>query len=208
MKRPLVKICGITSVHDAELVADLGADMVGLNFWPRSPRFVEEAAAVEIADAVRGRTRLVGVFVDSAAPRVEELAGRLSLDLLQFHGDETPDYVAAFGARAIKVVKVRGRTGPAPFVEYPRAWGFLFDTWDPDLVGGTGREWSYERLGALDGSRPFLVAGGIRPDNVLRALRSSGAAGVDVCSGVESAPGIKSPELLRRLFDEVRHGER
>ena len=207
MSRPLVKICGITTLEDARSAVRFGADFVGLNFWPESPRHITEDVACGIVEEVRGETVIVGVFVNEDAPVVVELADRVGLDLLQFHGDEDGDYLAPFGPRGIKVFRHREGFDAASLDEYPGVWGFLFDAYQPDLAGGTGKAWPYERLGNLEAVKPYLVAGGIGPDNVVRALRASGAAGVDVCSGVESSPGVKSAELIQRLFEEVRDGE-
>ncbi len=218
MPRAKIKICGVTRPQDAERAAELGADLVGLNFYPPSPRFLTVERAVAVARAVGGRAKLVGVFVDHPPVLVAEIAERVGLDLVQFHGDEGPEVLAPWGERAIKVFRLDPETGEVPgpkvLAGYPRAWGFLFDVRHPVLFGGTGRSWSWRLLAGLGGRsgadagasnlRPLLVAGGIRPDNARRALDESGAAGLDVCSGVESAPGIKDPVLLARLFDEVR----
>lgn len=197
-----VKICGVTRVEDAILAVDLGATLLGLNFWPRSPRYLEIERAREIADAVRGRVRLVGVFVDAPRAEVEEVDRALGLDLIQFHGDEGPGFVEAWGERAIKVFRLNGPPRAEDLDAYRRVWGFLFDVRHPDY-GGTGVAWEYATLAGLGAARPFLVAGGIGPDNARRALADSGARGIDVCSGVESAPGIKDPHRLQRLFSEV-----
>lgn len=203
--RPLVKICGVTRVEDAERAVALGAGFIGLNFYPPSPRFVSVERARAIADVVRGRARVVGVFVNRPAAEVEALDAAVGLDLLQLHGDERPEEVAAFGGRALKVVRTRGDLDGFDAGAYPAAWGFLFDVLRPDLYGGSGEPWGYAALAGLALDRPFFVAGGIRPGTARRALEESGADGVDVCSGVESAPGIKDPRRLEQLILEV-HG--
>jgi phosphoribosylanthranilate isomerase len=211
MTRPLVKICGVTRPGDADLAVDLGADLIGLNFYPPSPRCLSVEAAREIADAVAGRAFLVGVFVDRSPAEIEEIAAGVGLDLVQLHGDEGPEAAAALGVRALKAFRVAPAEGerldPALLAPYPDAWGFLFDVRDERLYGGTGRTWCYRSLAGLAGAaaagRPVLVAGGIAPGTARAALEASGAAGVDVCSGVESAPGIKDPLLLLRLIEEV-----
>lgn len=202
-----VKVCGVTRVEDAELAAELGAGFIGLNFFPPSPRFVAVERARQIADAVRGRARVVGVFVNLPAAEVAAIDAAVGLDLLQLHGDEGPEEVAALGERAIKVVRTRGALdgdlgGFAPSA-YPAAWGFLFDVLRSDLYGGSGEPWAYASLSGLELDRPCFVAGGIRPGTARRALEESGADGVDVCSGVESAPGIKDQRRLAELMEEV-----
>jgi phosphoribosylanthranilate isomerase len=207
MGRPLIKVCGVTRVADAVACAELGVDMVGLNFHPPSPRYVEVAAARRIADAVRGRVELVGVFVDREPDGVAAMAEAVGLDRLQFHGDEPAGEVGHFGDRALRVFRVdpaRSFDG-ALLADYPRAWGFLFDLAAPDVHGGGGRSWPYERIAAVRDSRPILVAGGVTPETAADALRRSGAAGVDVCSGVEAQPGVKDPAAIERLVAVVRH---
>ena len=204
-----VKICGVTDPDNALAAAESGADYLGLNFFPRSPRFVEMGQALEIADAVRGRAALVGVFVNAPAPEVEETAAHVGLDLVQFSGDEGPELVAPFAGRALKVF----RTGGVPSVEevaaYGDVWGLLIDAPHAALYGGTGAPWDYGALSGAPGlaGRRLFLAGGLGPDNVRRAVEAARPWGVDVCSRVESSPGIKDLELLRRLFLEVRNGE-
>jgi phosphoribosylanthranilate isomerase len=156
---------------------------------------------------------VVGVFVNEDPTRIEETAEAACLDLIQLHGDEDPEAVARFGGRAIKVFRRGSLPDPEELAEYEGVWGLLFDVparpADDDAYGGTGRSWNYEMLAPLPrgrGARQVLVAGGIRPGNARRALERSRADGIDVCSGVESAPGVKDPERMRRLFEEVRHG--
>ncbi len=204
-KKLQVKVCGITTVGDALLAVELGADYLGLNFYPGSPRFLSIERAREIADAVKGRALLVGVFVNAPADQVSEIAESVGLDLLQFHGDESPDWLAPFAERAIKAF--RGAAEEA--VRFSEVWGFLFDAPPPaasvssSSLGGTGRTWDYTSLAPHIprlAPRPVFIAGGIGPDNVRAALSASGASFVDVCSRIESAPGAKDPDLLRRLF--------
>jgi phosphoribosylanthranilate isomerase len=205
-----VKVCGVIDPENAEAVVDLGADFLGLNFCAKSPRYVSPARACVIADAVRGRVPLVGVFVNASRDEIDAIAERVGLDLLQFSGDEGPAEVAPFAARAVKVFRSGGDPGPEALSPYGDAWGLLFDAPHGTLYGGTGTAWSYETVArtveGLPGRRVFL-AGGLGPDNVRRAVEVCRPFAVDVCSRVESAPGIKDPELLRRLFQEVQHAQ-
>lgn len=198
-----VKICGLTRVADARLAVELGADLVGLNFYPPSPRALEVDAARRIAEAVRGRALLVGVFVNRPRAEIEEIDHAVGLDLLQFHGDEEAADVEAFGRRALKVFRLAGDAAAADLAAYPRAWGFLFERRHA-LYGGDGRRWEYDRVAGLADDRPALLAGGLGPDNVAEAARVEGIWGLDVCSGVESAPGIKDAGLMGKLFAELR----
>ena len=220
-----VKICGVTTPEDALLAAEWGADYLGLNFYPGSPRFVDVARAREIAAALRdvrgarGPAGLVGVFVNRPVAEVEEIAAAVGLDLVQWSGDEGPETVAPFAARAIKVFRTGGHPGEAALAPYAGVWGVMFDAPHGTLYGGTGASWPYESIAAVAAAaggagvaagaarRRVFLAGGLGPDNVARAIAAGRPFAVDVCSRVESAPGKKDPELLRRLFEEVRHGE-
>jgi len=220
-KKIEVKVCGVTTVSDARLAVELGAAYLGLNFYPGSPRHLSIERAREIADAVEGRALLVGVFVNAPASEVQEIAGAVGLDLLQFHGDESPETLEPFASRAIKAF--RGSTDEAD--RFGQVHGFLFDSppaaasvssfsplellsfsSSPLPLGGTGRVWDYSLLApliSLLAPRPVFIAGGIGPDNVRSALSLSGASFVDVCSRIESSPGMKDPDLLSRLFLEI-----
>jgi phosphoribosylanthranilate isomerase len=203
-----VKVCGVTDPANAAAAVELGADYLGLNFYRGSPRFVEVGRALEIAGAVGGRVPLVGVFVNAPAAEVEEIAGRVGLGLVQFSGDEGPRDVAPFAPRAIKAFRTAGMPRREAAAAYGPVWGILVDAAHDALYGGTGTGWDYASLaeGAAELSGRLFLAGGIGPDNVRQAAAARPYA-LDVCSRVESAPGIKDLGLLRRLFEEVRHGE-
>ncbi|MDX2000126.1 MAG: phosphoribosylanthranilate isomerase [Thermoanaerobaculia bacterium] len=206
--RPLVKICGVTRTEDAELVAELGADFVGFNFYPGSPRCVTLGAARELGRALSGSgVRTVGVFVNRPPDEVDRLADELELDLLQFHGDEGPAQLARYRARAIKVFRRVPPPVPEVLAAYSEVWGFLFDLPKAGEFGGSGSAWDYRAVAGVEvAPRRLLVAGGIGPDNARSALVASGADGIDLCSRIESAPGIKDRALLRALFEELSHG--
>jgi phosphoribosylanthranilate isomerase len=199
----LVKICGVVDPDNARIAVEMGADFLGLNFYPRSPRYVEVERAREIASAVRGSgVRLVGVFVNRPPGEVEEIEAEVGLDLLQLSGDETPEEAAPFAGRAIKAF--RGTDGTDGWGD---AWAWLFDAPHGSLYGGTGVAWNFQAVAGIAGDRRVFVAGGLGPDNVRQAIEASRPFAVDVCSRVESAPGIKDPELLLRLFEEVRNAQ-
>ena len=199
----LVKICGVVDPENARTAVAMGADFLGLNFYPRSPRYVEVERAREIASAVQGTgVRLVGVFVNRPAREVEEIEAKIGLDLLQLSGDETPKETAPFAGRAIKAF--RGTAGTEGWAD---AWAWLFDAPHRSLFGGTGKSWNFQAVAGIAGERRVFVAGGLGPGNVRQAIEASRPFAVDVCSRVESAPGIKDPELLRRLFQEVRNAQ-
>jgi len=212
-----VKICGITRTQDALLAARLGADFIGLNFYPPSPRAVSLARAEGIVGALRALAsppQIVGVFVNQALDEIRALEQQLALDLLQLHGNEGPAEVRALGPRVIKALRVKERFDPAvarsflaPAACAPGAdpWGFLIDSKHPRLFGGSGQSWAFVSLAGVDLGRPLLIAGGLGPDTVAAAVDAARPWGVDVCSGVESEPGIKDPLLLARFFEEIRH---
>lgn len=200
-----VKICGVTDPANALAAVEMGADYLGLNFYPASPRFLTIARAREIADAVRGRVPLVGVFVNASRDGIAETVEKVGLDLVQFSGDEKLEDVTPFVERAIKVFRAGRLPGREELAAWSAVWAVLIDAPHRSLYGGTGEAWDYESVTALKGRRLFL-AGGIGPDNARWAVEAARPWAIDVCSRVESAPGIKDPELLRRLFQEVRHG--
>lgn len=199
----LVKICGVVDPDNARMAVEMGADFLGLNFYPRSPRYVEVERAREIASAVGGSgVRLVGVFVNRPAREVQEIESEVGLDLLQLSGDESPEEAAPFAGRAIKAF--RGTDGTEGWAD---AWAWLFDAPHGSLYGGTGMAWNFQAVAGIAGERRVFVAGGLGPGNVRQAIEASRPYAVDVCSRVESAPGIKDPELLLRLFQEVRNAQ-
>ncbi len=198
-----VKVCGITSVQDAVAAAELGADLLGLNFYARSPRFVVPAAARAIAQAVRGQTKIVGVFVNSTAEEVEAIDREVGLDLLQFHGDESAAFLAQWGGRALPAVRWRGPADAELVRERARAWGVLVERRHGDLYGGSGEAWDYAAVAAVARDVRVLLAGGLRPGTVRTAIAAASPWGVDVCSGVESTPGRKDRDLMRQFFEEA-----
>jgi phosphoribosylanthranilate isomerase len=203
VNEPKVKICGVTRVEDAVAAVELGASLLGLNFWPGSPRFLDVRRASEIAAAVRGRALLVGVFVNQPEQAIRRADQEVGLDLLQLHGDEGPADAAPFGGRAIKAFRVAERFDGALLAGYPSCWGFVFDRLRPGAYGGTGEGWRYEEVRDLPTRRPVLVAGGVTPETVGQVVARCTPWGVDVCSGVETAPGVKSSELMKQLFEEI-----
>jgi phosphoribosylanthranilate isomerase len=196
----IVKICGITRPEDAEAAVAAGADWIGLNFWPRSRRFVTVERALEIAAVVPGDVKKVGVFVDAPAPAVEETARRVGLDWVQLHGDEDAEYCAKFAGRCVRALRVAAATDLAAIETVP-AEMFLLDAPSP----GSGRtfDWSLARAAKSYGKK-IILAGGLTPENVAQAVREVRPFGVDVASGVESQPGIKDAEKMRRFVDEAR----
>ncbi len=195
-----VKICGVCTVEDARAAVAAGADFVGLNFHPGSPRCVAPEAAREIADAVPGAV-LVGVFVDAPRARVEEIAARVGLSALQFHGDEDPDDCRGWGRRTIKALRAREGVDLAALGARYATDYLLLDSFVAGQPGGTGVALDPAAAAGLPAARLF-VAGGLRPDTVAAVVRAVRPFAVDVASGVESRPGRKDhakiEEFIRR----------
>jgi phosphoribosylanthranilate isomerase len=189
-----VKICGITRPEDAELACRLGASAIGVNFWRGSKRFVEEGRAREILAAVASPVLKVGVFVNPTRAEVDERLSRLGLDLVQLHGDEPPADWASFPAdRLVRAIRVADQASlSAAEGWHPRF--FLYDAASTGY-GGSGRLAPWEMV-ARSGRRPFLLAGGLSPENVAAAIAAVRPDGVDVASGVESSPGSKDKAKL------------
>ncbi|HEY2523743.1 MAG TPA: phosphoribosylanthranilate isomerase [Candidatus Binataceae bacterium] len=198
-----IKICGIARREDAEAAVSLGADFIGLNFYPPSPRYLSLAAAMAIAPVVKGRARMVGVFVNADQAYIKERLEALDLDLLQFHGDEDDD---AFAGWPVPVIRALRLPPDAPLDAIDpatiRADFILIDTFDPRLFGGTGRTRPFEALRALDLSRVF-ISGGLTPDNAAAAAALNPYA-LDVASGVEAAPAIKDHDKVRSFIANAR----
>jgi phosphoribosylanthranilate isomerase len=184
-----IKICGITTAADAEACAALGADMLGLNFVPGSPRRVDVPAARAIADSVRGRVEIVGVVADLDEQALLDLRAAAGLDRLQLHGDEPPDLVQRLGAIAFKALRIGSDADVAAADAYEGL--ILVDAKVKGALGGTGRAVDPALVAPLARRRPVLLAGGLGPGNVADAVRVVAPWGVDVASGVERAPGVK-----------------
>jgi phosphoribosylanthranilate isomerase len=190
----LVKICGITRPEDAELACREGAGAVGINFWRGSKRYVDDDRAREILAAVPPRVLKVGVFVNPHPLTVTETVADLGLDIVQFHGDEAPQaWTALAGNQIIRAIRVFDESSLASATGWNPRY-FLYDSASPEYGGsGTQAPWNVIAAGAR---RPFLLAGGLGPSNVAAAIQAARPDGVDVASGVESAPGIKDEAKL------------
>lgn len=201
----LLKICGLTREEDAVYCAEGGADFLGFIFVPESPRFVDPERAARIVERVRAGSRvprIVGVFRDASPDYVREIARAVHLDLVQCHGDETDEELKSIGIPAIQVLRV-STSIPDTASETSAEW-LLFDTYDPQQAGGTGRPFDWSLLASYSRDKQFFLSGGINADNVAAAISLVRPDAVDVASGVESAPGIKDHEKLDRLFARVK----
>ena len=202
-----IKICGLTRAEDALRAAELGADFLGFIFVPSSPRFVAPERVREIAAAVRERRgeqapKVTGVFYDHGVDYIREIAAVATLDLVQLHGSEPDEDIAALGIPAVKTLRV-SETLPDTHTAPTAAW-LLFDTYDPQRAGGTGRRFDWSLLALYERSKPFFLSGGLTPDNVVAGITLVRPDAIDLSSGIESAPGVKDHALLERLFERVR----
>lgn len=209
-----VKICGITRVEDALAAIASGAAMLGLNFYPGSPRHITLQRAQEIAKAVAGRVKLVGVFVNMNVSEVLGVAHAVPLDAVQLHGDESPEECAAVAEKfeVIRALKVDANFSAARAAAFTSCRGLLLDTPSAEH-GGSGHrfDWAsveWKSLRATLGASTLLLAGGLDAGNVGAAIACAHPNAVDVCSGVESAKGIKSVTQMREFVAAVRAAER
>lgn len=211
MTEPLrlrIKCCGITRVEDATRAAALGADAVGFVFTRRSPRFVEPAVAAIIRAALPPFVAAVALFMDDEAGWVREVAAAVQPDLLQFHGTEGAGFCTAFGRRYLRAIAMADDADVvAAMAAHPHAAGFLLDGHATGAMGGHGRPFDWARIPPTL-ERPWLLAGGLNTDNVAAAIRAARPFGVDVSSGIESAPGIKDAARMTGFIAAVRDAER
>ena len=195
-----VKICGITRVEDARAAIAAGADMIGLSFYAKTPRFVDVDRAREIREAVGARATVVGVFVNASRTYIEDRLRAVSLDMIQFSGDE--DDAALAGWPVPSIVARRLRVGDMSSVTVRRTDYVLYDAFDAKLFGGTGNRISLDQLRLVDLSRAF-IAGGLNPDNVAEVAALEPYA-IDCASGVESSPGVKDHDKLRSFVNNAK----
>jgi phosphoribosylanthranilate isomerase len=200
-----VKICGITRWEDARAAIDAGADALGFNFFPGSPRYVAAAEARRIARRAPRRVACVGVFVNERAAAIEAVAREVGLDIVQLHGEESPAEVTRLARRrpVIKVFRVRRGFQPSRLAKYRDAAAYLLDSFAGSARGGTGRRFDWTIAARATAFGPVVLAGGLTPENVAEAIARVRPAAVDVCSGVESRPGQKDPARLRALLRAV-----
>jgi len=202
--RVRIKICGITRKEDALLAAKLGADAIGLIFTATSPRQVSVQRALQIREHLPALTSVFALFADDTEEWVAEVTEVLRPDYLQFHGDENDDFCKQFARpffKAIAMGSPHQRNLKLPVMDFPSASGLIFDAHTPGQRGGLGKPFEWSRL--TPEQRPWLLAGGLNPDNIVAAIHQTHPWGVDVASGVERAPGIKDTQRMARFFSEV-----
>ena len=202
--RTRIKICGITRIEDALAAAQAGADAIGLVFDPKSPRCVSVKQAAAIAHALPPYITVVGLFVDATPQSVHDVLNRVNLDLLQFHGAETPEYCRAFPKPYVKAIRMSPDVDlHAQARRFSEAAGLLLDTFSPTAAGGTGEAFDWGRV-PQDLKKPVILAGGLTPGNVADAIRRVRPYAVDVSSGVESAKGIKDTKKITAFVEAAK----
>jgi phosphoribosylanthranilate isomerase len=201
---PKVKICGITNLEDAEAAIDAGADLLGFNFYPESPRYIEPEKAQKIISKLPAFMDIVGLFVNATYDTIRQVMEQCSLNWLQLHGDEQPEFCHSLNSlhlSTIKAIRVRDYSDIKSAEQYFTD-AILLDAFDPEKYGGTGLRFDWNIIGHIN--KRIFLAGGINPNNVVEAVKL-GVYGIDICSGVESSPGKKDHKKLKRLFENIRH---
>ncbi|MGH8551257.1 MAG: phosphoribosylanthranilate isomerase [Methylococcales bacterium] len=201
--RTRVKICGFTRKADAYCAAMLGVDAIGLVFYPESPRAVSVDLAREIVSGLPPFVSVVALFVDEKPGRIHEIIENVTVDLLQFHGDESPEFCASFAVPYIKAIRMDARVDIGEIERrYSAARGLLLDTYHPEQKGGTGLRFDWTRIPG-HARMPIILAGGLNAENVSGALESAHPFGLDVSSGVELGKGIKDRDKMAAFLAKV-----
>src|SRR5215475_4662593 len=205
-----IKICGVTSANDARACVELGADMIGFNFYRTSPRYIEPADVRRIFDALPAQIRAVGVFVDADREEIRKVAKTAGVRCVQLHGHTTPESCNELAEefRVIRALSTDARFEPQQTAAFPDC-DVLIDAYHPELRGGTGQtcDWSAARA-AMRYTRFLILSGGLDAQNVGRAVAAVRPHAVDVCSGTESAPGVKDHRAIKNFVSAVRAAER
>jgi phosphoribosylanthranilate isomerase len=209
--RTRAKICGITRIEDVQSVVQSGADAIGLVFYPPSPRNVSMGQAQILVQHIPAYVQVVGLFVNATADEITQVLKHVPLDMLQFHGDESPEQCQSIAEqtarRWYKAIQVKPDLDVIATIEkYQQAGAsaVLLDAWHPELKGGTGHSFDWTQFPQLD--IPLILAGGLNPDNIEEAIHTTQPFAVDVSGGVESAKGIKDQQLIQRFMQGVQRG--
>lgn len=205
-----VKICGITRIEDAQAVCDSGADAIGLVFYEKSTRNVSIEQAKNICDSLPPFVSKVGLFLDAPSEFVDSVLATVPLDLLQFHGSESPEYCSSFNRPYMKAVGLKDMSIDNDFADFreyadqfPDSKGFLVDSHSKGKAGGTGETFDWNNI-PQGYDKSIILAGGLNPENIADAIKQTPVYAVDLSSGVESAPGIKDKEKIMKLMNEVK----
>lgn len=201
--RTRVKFCGFTRVEDAVIAAGLGVDAIGLVFYPPSPRNVSIEQAAAIVKALPAFVSVVGLFVDAEPDFITQVLQQVSIDCLQFHGEESPAACRLYGKPYIKAIRMKADTNLSELAgEYADAAGLLLDAYHPGMQGGTGSGFDWELIKNL-GKLPIILAGGLSPDNAELAVQQVRPYALDVSSGVETEKGIKNAAKMAEFIKKT-----
>ena len=204
LKRTRVKICGFTHVEQAQFAAQMGVDALGLVFYPPSPRAIDSTQAQAIIRSLPPFVTIVALFVNETAERINQILKQTGADMIQFHGDESPEFCRAFARPFIKAIRVQEDTDIiAESKRYTGARGLLLDAWHPNSHGGTGIQFNWNQI-PEQCALPLILAGGLTPDNIQQALQTSQLDTVDISSGVEFAKGQKSPKKISIFLQQIK----
>ncbi len=198
-----IKICGITNLRDALLAAELGADALGFIFASSSPRRVNPQVAKEIIAQLPSFVSAVGVFVNQAEEHIRQMRHFCALDVVQLHGDESPDFCRNLGGRVIKAIRVKDAASLSRMKDYTVS-AFLLDTYQAGKPGGTGKTFDWQLAFAARQYGRIILSGGLNPENIREAVKQVQPYAVDAASGVEAAPGQKDPRSLQEFIERVR----
>lgn len=202
MNRTRVKICGLTRIQDVDAAVEAGADALGFVFTPRSKRYLQTGLARELVARVPAFIARVGLFMDQDATEIEQVLKTVPLSLLQFHGSESQVFCTSFGLPYIKALAMASAGGATMADAYSDAAALLLDSHEPGAPGGTGKTFDWSAIPQLP--KPLVLAGGLKPENVGRAVRLVRPWAVDVSSGVEEAPGVKSRDKMIEFIKEAK----
>ena len=203
--RTRVKICGITRRQDAQFAASIGVDAIGLVFYSPSPRAVTIQQAQEIITGLPPFISIVALFVNAKSEEVAQCLNRIPIDILQFHGDETPSYCAQFSSPYMKAIRMQEGVNLSHMAkDYSLASALLLDSYQAGVPGGTGKTFDWSMITDID--KPFILAGGLSVDNVTNAIQQASPYAVDVSGGVEYDKGLKDKIKMQEFMQEVNNG--
>ncbi len=200
-----IKICGITNIEDAFFAVEAGADALGFVFYEKSPRYASPETVKQIISVLPPFVTTVGLFVNATIETIEQTMQMTGINIIQLHGDETPEECDFASHPVIKAVRVKD-AGSLAGIERYSVSALLLDAWSDQQYGGTGESFDWQLARNLTGQLPLILAGGLNPDNVVEAIRVVKPYAVDVSSGVEKSPGKKDHDKIRKFIQQVRQG--
>jgi len=205
LSRTRIKICGITNMEDAEAAVGFGADALGFIFYKGSKRYIDPETAGDIISNLPPFLTTVGVFVNQDLDEIIEIKDKTSINAVQLHGDEDPQFCNSVPTKVIKVFRVKGTLDPGKVAQYP-VQAILLDTYSDDEYGGTGRSFDWGIIEEMSHPKKVILSGGLTPENVAEAVRIVKPYAVDVSSGVEATPGKKDHQKLKNFIEAIKNG--